>query len=651
MLHCPTIHDPLTLLASIPWGGARVWAIVLWIGLGLLSVALVLLTRTRWGQAKPLHKCVALSVFAHVLLIAYAYGTKLFMDAPPPPAEEVFQLSMVESSSTDDSTEDPSVGLKPWEKTESDTFVPPDPNVDRSQWTEVGNQEDLNQPDDVEPPNLVQEEPDLPGDRATAPPVPELPELATDQSAAPPARAGAELIANQPQDSTDVQQGPELPGELSELPAPRPQEVDPAPPVARSISDESLELDVEVPEADQHPQPLANTDENTARMLPLSVPAVSPQQVVDQVVSAPPMPRKADGRPVPATYRMRLDANRRDLFIRMGGTRQALEAIDRSLEWLAANQEADGRWDADRFGSGRESRHETQSRDGAGTDADTGISGLALLAFLSAGHTHFEGDYREAVQHGLEFILGEQARNGSLAGRSRLYASMYCHGMATLAISEAYAMTGDERIRPYLQRAINYSVNAQNSAGGWRYQPRDPTGDMSQFGWQVMALVSARQAGIQVPDATFKRMEKFLNSCSTGQHRVLAGYRPGHPATRTMSSEAMVCRAFLGKMPTHDATQYFAEFIDEELPGTTEEANLYYWYYATLALYQLQTESWQQWSTQVQKTLLATQHQHGAQKGSWDADTRWGSYGGRVYSTAMATLTLEVYLRYLPMLR
>jgi hypothetical protein len=127
------------------------------------------------------------------------------------------------------------------------------------------------------------------------------------------------------------------------------------------------------------------------------------------------------------------------------------------------------------------------------------MTGLALLSFLGAGHTHYEGQFRTNVQHGLEFLLRSQHRDGSLAGSAELFAAMYCHGLAFLAVSEAYAMTGDERLRPYVERAQQYTLWRRRSEdGGWRYQRGDREGDTSQLGWQLMALRSAEMAGIPI---------------------------------------------------------------------------------------------------------------------------------------------------------
>jgi aspartokinase len=64
-------------------------------------------------------------------------------------------------------------------------------------------------------------------------------------------------------------------------------------------------------------------------------------------------------------------------------------------------------------------------------------------------------------------------------------------------------------IKPAVERAVAYTVAAQHSGGGWRYQPGD-VGDMSQFGWQIMALKSAELAGVKVHDLTEQRAARFL---------------------------------------------------------------------------------------------------------------------------------------------
>jgi hypothetical protein len=359
---------------------------------------------------------------------------------------------------------------------------------------------------------------------------------------------------------------------------------------------------------------------------------------------------------VPDRYRLRVTANRLPEVLKRGGDANTEAAVAAALKWLADNQESNGGWDASRHQAGQERAVAGHFRDGAGHEADTGVTGLALLAFLAAGNTHHAGDYPGNVARGLEYLMSQQRDDGCLAGDARTYARMYCHGIATLALSEALALTDDERIRPFLKRAVRYTLRGQHSViGGWRYKPGQP-GDTSQFGWQVMALTSAEQAGIPIPAADRRLLESFLKTVSSGYAGGLAAYRPGRPPTRAMTAEAMVCRLFLRPQLsswTQSNRQRLTEGADfvATSPPSTGPMNLYYWYYASLALHQYGGHQWESWNEALKKRLLPRQRSQGAYAGSWDPSCVWGGHGGRVYSTAMAALCLEVYYRYLPMFK
>ena len=226
-----------------------------------------------------------------------------------------------------------------------------------------------------------------------------------------------------------------------------------------------------------------------------------------------------------------------------------------------------------------------QDRGGAGRNADTGVSALALLAFLGAGHSHVQGEYRDTVRRGVDFLLRSQAADGSLFGDSTLYAQMYCHSMATFALAEAEAMSGDRRLEPAVIKAVNFSLAAQNTGtGGWRYRPGD-SGDTSQMGWQIMSLASAKRAGIRVPDQTWNRIDRFLRSVRRGNFGGLASYRPDSPASTSMTAESLYCHLVLDEMSglrfTEPAASEATNQVLTSLP-TAERVNLYYWYYATL---------------------------------------------------------------------
>ena len=125
---------------------------------------------------------------------------------------------------------------------------------------------------------------------------------------------------------------------------------------------------------------------------------------------------------MPDLLKLRNAANRSEIAAQLGSSERSEAAVDAALAWLAANQEPDGRWDASRHGGFREEKVLGHDRQAAGEGADSGVTGLATLAFLGAGHTHLEGTYRKTVQRGLEYLVAIQKTDGSLAGDARLFA-------------------------------------------------------------------------------------------------------------------------------------------------------------------------------------------------------------------------------------
>ncbi len=355
--------------------------------------------------------------------------------------------------------------------------------------------------------------------------------------------------------------------------------------------------------------------------------------------------------PVPETYKLRLATDHIGLALAGGGSRETEAAVQAALKWLAEHQNEDGRWEARRNEAGRETTPDGRSRPNAGADADTGMTGLALLAMLGSGNTHQRGQYRENVRLGLNFLMQSQDANGCLSGTADRYAAMYCHAIATFALGEAFGMTGERRLEQPLRRAIGYTIAAQDPyGGGWRYQPRDQGGDTSQLGWQFMALKSADLAGIRTPEATRQGIIRYLQSVASRPNGGLASYRSMEAPSRTMTAEAMLCWQFLGLPREHPACNEAAGYLLVAPPGVGQ-ANFYYWYYGTLVMYQLQGDGWQRWNTAVATQLVSLQNNEGPQAGSWDPDAVWGGYGGRVYSTALGAMCLEVYYRFLPVYR
>jgi hypothetical protein len=602
------------------------WAwIGLWLGLAALSVAILVLLRTQWGNSQPLKKCIVLSLLAHLLLGIYATTIEIVGSGLGPARGEGIHATFWDEGPVTWAEGNP-LGNEssPYEET----------NDPASAVAKAATAEAAEQPKPEQ--RVLNAEPLLLKPSQNEALV--LPQVAAKPAAAEPART------EQPAEAPNVM----TPEELAKLLA----VVGPADPISAA----TIQPHGTLPEQAATSSPVkllqassaASASELQATTAQIA-PSTTPNNIVPAAIAAAATGSVGINAVLPDLYKDRIAENRGELLRSRGGSPESEEAVQRALRWLAAAQSKPGHWDADRFGAGQERLVLGHDRRGAGAKADTAMTGLALLCFLGNGHTHLDnGPYADTIRRGLESLLQAQRRDGSLAGDAELFAAMYSHGIATLALSEALVLSGDKRLEAGVRAAIDYTIRAQHPASGsWRYQPLD-SGDMSQLGWQLMALKSAELSGIPTPAATRDGMIRFIKSASSGTHGGIAAYRPNDAPSRTMTAEALVCRQFLGMSRDNPAAGEAATYLLGELP-TSDRINLYYWYYGTLGMYQQGGEPWQQWNRAMQTTLLPRQLTTGNNAGSWDPDCVWGGYGGRVYSTAMATLCLEVYYRYLPL--
>ena len=316
---------------------------------------------------------------------------------------------------------------------------------------------------------------------------------------------------------------------------------------------------------------------------------------------------------------------------RLGGSEETEKAVRRALDWFTRNQEKDGHW-----------------RGQAGhTSAATG---MAMLAYMGWGAKHSEpGPYQKPLAKAVDWLLRHE-RNGDLRGRG----DMYDHGIAAIALAEAYSLTKDSRLRRPVERVIAFTVRAQNpKSGGWRYRPykENPRekGDMSVTGWQLMALRSAQLGGFEVPDRVFDRTKSFLEYVAEGKQGGDYRYLPRRKRNVAMISEGMFCQQLLYLPPASRRMRESAQYIQNDLPSQ-RNVNYYYWYYGSLAMHQNQGEPWENWNEKLRPILVRNQIRNaGHEDGSWDPTSEWGPEAGRCVITAMATLSLEVYYRYLPL--
>jgi hypothetical protein len=225
--------------------------------------------------------------------------------------------------------------------------------------------------------------------------------------------------------------------------------------------------------------------------------------------------------------------------------------------------------------------------------------------------------------------------------------AMYGHGIASIALCEAYAMTQDKQLAPHAQAALNFIMYAQDPVGGgWRYGPRQP-GDTSAVGWQIMALKSGYLGSLQVSKPTVNGAIKFLDSAQAEGGAYYGYTGPGQgPATTAVG---LLCRMYLGWDRDKPELDKGVKYLASVGPRTD---NMYFSYYATQVLHQFDGpdgEIWQSWNTKMRDSLIASQSMEKHETGSWVLKGDHGyESGGRLYCTTMAAMTLEIYYRYMP---
>lgn len=386
---------------------------------------------------------------------------------------------------------------------------------------------------------------------------------------------------------------------------------------------------------------------------------------------------------------------RKNMTVRGGKGKlaQTESAVEAGLRWLSRHQDENGAWSPDNFIRNCQGGTVCEHSKGFGyPEYEIGNTSLALLAFLGAGYDHRATKswtdpftkkvirVGDVVKRGLTFLKDHQDEAGNLCESTNSKWG-YNHSIAALAMSEAYGLSRAPHWKTVAQKAIDALVNGQNPAPGgtglwaWRYRPQSGDNDISVTGWCVMALKSAELAGLRTSQGS---MEGAFNFCEevtdktsgkvgytkreeAGQQVKAIGKNDDYANHDALAAVGMCVRTFVRHNSDDPMLEAGAKWLVKDLPTWDKKAkkvDYYYWYYASLALNQFDgPESprptkgsyWKPWEEALKAALLPNQvnNQKLCSDGSWDGDDRWGvDGGGRVYATAINTLTFEVYYRY-----
>jgi hypothetical protein len=347
------------------------------------------------------------------------------------------------------------------------------------------------------------------------------------------------------------------------------------------------------------------------------------------------------------------------------------QAVDLALAWLAAHQDADGRWDADGF---MEHDRPGDACDGPG-DAlvDVGVTGLALLALLGAGHSPLDAvlegssaarpGYGAQVRRGVAWLLQQRSEDNVLHPTEEKTASgsfFHQHCIATIALCEAWAAGGDESWRPLIQGAVDYVETHRNPYSCWSYEQQSGENRMTATMWATLALLAAREAGFTVNVRALELVSAYVDDMTDDAGRTgyiekggRSGRRVGEHLTdfpvdrfETMTAAGVLLRLRLGqdrkRMPILGKSIQLLGRLPPAWEKNAKGSSLDFfgWSLGTQAMCLAGGWEWSSWSKAVTEAVVKHQRVDGNFRGSWDPVDAWGAEGGRVYATAMLALAL-----------
>ncbi|GEM_PF-858912 len=345
-----------------------------------------------------------------------------------------------------------------------------------------------------------------------------------------------------------------------------------------------------------------------------------------------------------------------------GGGRETESAVLMGLIWLKNHQDPDGMWSCDKFMMN--CKKGTCSGPGSSDAYDMGVSGLSLLAFLGAGHTHKHGKFKQTVKKAVRAIRDRQAPDGRFGPKTDDGRWIYNHILCTMAFAEAYGLTAKSPLfKGPAQKGVDLLVACQNPGAGWRYGIRPGESDSHATSWALLALASAKTCNLKVPASSLESGAAWLDQ-TTDPATLKTGYRDrgestGRPEAIRKAyrpSEALTAASLAARIFVHGERALETPGLLETgavLGGTPPRwdpasgtVDLIHFHFGTLALFQLGGNLWSSWNEPMKEALVPSQDRQGCENGSWDPVGAWGAAGGRVYATAINVLTLQTYYRY-----
>jgi hypothetical protein len=298
-------------------------------------------------------------------------------------------------------------------------------------------------------------------------------------------------------------------------------------------------------------------------------------------------------------------------------------AVDRGLEWLAANQSRMGHWNA-----GYE-RYPT---------AMTALAGVALLA---EGSTATQGKYAPNIRRAIDYLTQRSRTNGLIGDPLSDDRYTYGHGFSMLFLSQVLGEEEDEdrrqQIVDILTRAAIFSGRAQTKAGGWGYVSAKDGNDFDEGSTtitQVQGLRGCRNAGIPVPKEIIDKAVKYIQTC-TGSDGGVQYNSKGGGGRPAITAAALACLYNAGEYDSAYVPKLL-QYCEKHLDNISNQS-FGHWHYAHLYYAQVQYreggKAWEKYRDKIFRQILAD----AGPDGSWSQ-----GYVGVVYTTAINLTILQL---------
>ncbi len=303
-------------------------------------------------------------------------------------------------------------------------------------------------------------------------------------------------------------------------------------------------------------------------------------------------------------------------------------AVLRALRWLKANQNPDGSWDAPK----------------------PAMTGLALLCYLARGEVPGSGEFGPTVRKALQWLQSNQTSSGRFRYSDK---HEYSLPIAAYALSEAFAMIRNPYLQESAEKSIQVIIDGQNSSGCWDYNCRSSDrNDTSYSAWCIQALKAARIAKLRNKGLA-EAMDAAVDGLKQNTHPK-GGFGYTGPGRSDLTSAGVLCLQMLGQADSGLVKSSLSFLADDRCDWSKPQGKrpLYYWYYTTQATFHAGGKAWEQWDRHFGKELVSRQvilkdhTENGKATGYWESPSPEENYG-KVYSTTLCTLMLEVYYRQL----